>query len=84
MIDITTDRHYKCFAYVGGGCTVLIRTNCEGCKFYKPEGGEDWVKIEQDGRVYIMPPEEYDEMNRRKEKKKNDRRARLYGKSVLY
>lgn len=84
MIDITNDRRHKCFAYVGGGCTVLIHTNCVDCKFYKPEGCDDWIKIEEDGRVYIMSPEEYDELNRRKEKKKNDRRARLYGKSVLY
>ena len=84
MLDITTDRKYKCFAYVGGGCTILTKCNCNNCRFYKPIDCEDWIKIEQDGRVYIMPPEEYDEINKRKEKKKHDRRARLYGKGFIY
>ena len=81
MIDIT-NRPYKCFADIGG-CTVLVKASCKGCNFYKPVECEDWIKVEEDGRVYIMPPEEYDEINRRKEKKKHDRRARLYGKGVL-
>ena len=84
MIDITTDRRYKCFAEAGGGCTILTKCNCKSCRFYKPTDCEDWVRVEQDGRVYIMPPEEYDERNMRKEKKKNDRRARLYGKGFIY
>lgn len=83
MIDIT-DRRQKCFAYVGDGCTVLTTCRCKDCKFYKPIDCEDWIRIEQDGRVYIMPPEEYEELWKGKEKKKNDRRARLYGKGVLY
>lgn len=83
MIDIT-DRTQKCYALVGGSCDVLTHTDCNNCAFYKPIDCEDWIKVEEDGRVYIMPPEEYDERNRRKERKKNDKRARLYGKGVLY
>lgn len=79
MLDITTDRKYKCFAYVGGGCTILTKCKCKDCRFYKPADCEDWVKVEEKGRVYIMPPEEYDER-----RKKHDRRARLHGKGVLY
>lgn len=79
MLDITTDRKYKCFAYVGGGCTILFKCKCKDCRFYKPANCEDWVKVIEDGRVYIMPPEEYDER-----RKKHDRRAGLHGKGVLY
>lgn len=83
MIDITEQRQ-KCFAYIdGGACDVLKETQCHGCKFYKPADCEDWIRQEIDGRVYITPPEEYEELYKRKEKKKHDKRARLFGKGAL-
>ncbi len=83
MIDVT-DRRIKCFAYEGGECTVLIKTECNNCKFYKPADCEDWIRIDEEDKVVVIPPEEYEENFKRKEKKKNDKRARLFGKGVLY
>lgn len=54
----------KCFADTHGGCKAL-NCECEGkdkCPFYKPEGCEDWIRIEQYGEVWLIPPEEYYEV----------------------
>ena len=59
MIDIT-ERPNKCYAEVMGQCVVLIRTECEGCRFYKPRDCEDWVRVDKDGKEYLMTPEEFD------------------------
>ena len=67
MIDIT-DRTTRCFAEVFNSCTVLIRKECENCKYYKPKDCEDWVRVDKDGREYLMTPEEYE---RRKERVNN-------------
>ena len=64
MIDIT-NQEQKCYAKILGQCTVLIRTDCNNCPFYKPEDCEDWLRIEKNGRVFLMDPEEYEK--RRKE-----------------
>ena len=67
MIDIT-ERPNKCYAEVMGQCVVLIRTECEGCRFYKPRDCEDWVRVDKDGKEYLMTPEEFE---RRKERVNN-------------
>ena len=67
MIDIT-ERPEKCYAMVMGQCVVLIRTECEGCRFYKPKDCEDWVRVDKDGKEYLMTPEEQE---RRKERVNN-------------
>lgn len=67
MIDIT-ERPEKCYAMVLGQCVVLTRTECEGCRFYKPRDCEDWVRVDKDGKEYLMTPEEQE---RRKERVNN-------------
>jgi predicted Fe-S protein YdhL (DUF1289 family) len=67
MIDITK-QDQKCFAYVFEQCTILTETNCEGCKFYKPEGCDDWVRLEVGERVLIIEPEEYERFRGRRKK----------------
>lgn len=69
MLDIT-EHEARCFAKIWDNCTVLIRTDCEGCKFYKPINCEDWIRIDREEGVYLIPPEEYDK-KRRKGKKKH-------------
>ena len=64
MLDVT-DMTTKCYAMKFGQCTLLIRTMCDNCKFYKPIHCEDWIRIDQEDRVVIVPPEEYEEMNRK-------------------
>lgn len=67
MIDIT-DRTTRCFAELWGQCTVLTKFECDGCRYYKPKECEDWVRVDKDGREYLMTPEEYE---RRKERVNN-------------
>lgn len=60
MIKLDTIRT-KCFAITDSGCRA---TSCacdgrESCPFYKPEGCEDWIRIEYNGEVWLVPPEEY-------------------------
>lgn len=69
MLEIT-NRDARCFAKIWDNCTVLIRTECEGCKFYKPINCEDWIRVDCEGKAYLIPPEEY--AKRRKGKKKNE------------
>ena len=61
MINIE-DCTEKCYAKVFGQCTVLkdMYTDCDGCRFYKPEGCEDWVKVKASDGVYLYTPEEYE------------------------
>lgn len=60
MIDITetTDRCYALTAL--NTCKLLTVQDCRQCNFYKPAGCEDWVRLEQDGKVILLPPEEYE------------------------
>ena len=55
----------KCFALVFGQCTVLTKTDCDGCKFYKPKNCEDWVRVETEENTYLYTPDEY-ELRRKK------------------
>lgn len=68
MLDIT-NKDARCFALLWGTCTLLIRTECKGCKFYKPVNCEDWIRIDREDRSYIIPPEEYAERRKGKKKK---------------
>ena len=58
MIDIT-ERKEKCFALIQRRCTILQATECDNCKFYKPKGCEDWVRIDKSDRILLAEPEEY-------------------------
>lgn len=60
MVEISNVKE-PCFAQMNVGCKVLT-CDCIGkdeCPFYKPVGCEDWVRVEHDGEVWIVPPEEY-------------------------
>lgn len=59
MINIE-DCTEKCYAMVFGVCTVLKDTDCDGCRFYKPEGCENWVKVKTFDGAYLYTPEEYE------------------------
>ena len=67
MIDITK-QDQKCFALAFKQCTIMTETKCEGCKFYKPEGCDDWVRIDMKDRVLIIAPEEYEMFRGRRKK----------------
>ena len=62
MIQVT-EQIDRCFAQLNGKCLILIRKQCAGCKFYKPAGCEDWVRAERNGKVLLIPPEEYENEN---------------------
>ena len=60
MVKLSTIKS-KCFGDLNGGCKALT-SDCIGrdnCPFYKPEGCEDWVRVEIKGEVWLVPPEEY-------------------------
>lgn len=60
MLNITEAKE-PCFAQLKMGCKILT-TDCEGkaeCPFYKPKGCEDWIRIEHNGQVWVVTPEEY-------------------------
>lgn len=58
-----TDKDGVCFAN-NGWCIALTehddsKCGTYGCPFYKPEGCEDWIKIEEENCVKLYTPEEY-------------------------
>lgn len=60
MVEISKCKE-PCFASMNVGCKILT-TDCEGkdnCKFYKPKGCADWIRSERDGKIWLIPPEEY-------------------------
>ncbi len=60
MVKLDTIKD-KCFADMSSGCKATTAF-CEGrnnCPFYKPEGCEDWIRVERNGEVWLVPPEEY-------------------------
>lgn len=65
MIELTkcTD---KCFAESLGQCRVLSQTKADGCNykcpFYKPVGCKEWVRIATDNGVWLLTPEEYEDI----------------------
>lgn len=56
------DRDGKCFALaVDESCSILKKNKQCGsyrCPFYKPKDMRDWVKLERNGRIYLIEPEE--------------------------
>ena len=51
----------KCFARDGDVCDALfvMEHECNNkCKFYKPTGCADWVRIEKGENTWLIPPEE--------------------------
>ncbi len=57
----------QCFASIGNGsisgCRSLVQIH-EGCgtykcPFYKPKACSDWIRIEDNTGVNLIPPEEY-------------------------
>jgi hypothetical protein len=56
-----TDQVTLCFAKATKGCRILHHTKVcpKKCVFYKPKGCRDWVRVERDGEVWVIPPEEY-------------------------
>lgn len=60
MVEISKCKE-PCFAQLNVGCKVLT-CDCVGkdeCPFYKPQGCNDWIRVENNGEVWIVPPEEY-------------------------
>lgn len=64
MVKITKCTE-PCFAKLSTGCKILT-VECEDagstCPFYKPKSCKDWIRVENRGEVWIVPPEEYYEM----------------------
>lgn len=67
----------KCFALTERGCVCLDDDSQCGkcCPFYKPAGCEDWVKVEIDGEVWLIPPEENE---RRFDREADSEKRKLY------
>lgn len=62
--------HEKCFAESYKGlCRILITKNdvcgTSKCPFYKPDGCKDWVRVEDNRGIFIIPIEEYRDYRRR-------------------
>lgn len=59
------DCEEKCFARLNDGCAILkeMPEACnEKCPFYKPRDCEDWVRLEHNGEIWLMPREDYYEV----------------------
>lgn len=57
------DSDGKCFAKMTGGCVIFggemhERCGTYGCRWYKPEGTKDWVRLDTKTEVHMYPPEE--------------------------
>ena len=60
LLPKTTDR---CWALLSEGCSILTRASkkcgsCE-CSFYKPVDCGDWIRVEDEEGITLIPPEEY-------------------------
>jgi len=56
--------HDKCFAESFKGMCRILTTQSDTCRtvncpFYKPDGCKEWVRIEDERGVNLIPPEEY-------------------------
>lgn len=55
----------KCFSKMADGCACLNRINrgcgTYRCEFYKPQGCEDWVRLDTKYMVRLYAPEELGE-----------------------
>lgn len=64
-IDLKTINE-QCFARTRfGNCKILVipaRKCCYKCKFYKPIECQDWIRIDDDDGINLIPPEEYRRM----------------------
>ncbi len=51
------------FKQNGVACGLLTRYGKEcgsaDCPFYKPKGCKDWIRVEDEDGIIIIPPEEY-------------------------
>lgn len=61
-LDLTKVRS-ECFAKdILGNCDAMTTMDAHcgtyRCPFYKPEGCEDWIRIERLNEIYLIPPEE--------------------------
>ena len=67
-IDLTREEG-NCWAKRSGRCTAMsfpsIACVTYACPFSKPEECKDWIRIEQNGKFMLVPPEEYAERRRR-------------------
>lgn len=60
LLPKTTER---CWALLREGCNILTRTSeeCGSCRcpFYKPVDCGDWIRVEDEEGITLIPPEEY-------------------------
>ena len=61
----------KCFGESFKGLCRILTVKSDVCRtykcpFYKPEGCEKWVRVEDSQGVNLVPPEEYENYYRRK------------------
>lgn len=59
-INLKDVRKEDCFAMEEGKCQILWEdVVCTyDCPFYKPQGCEDWIKLEKGEEIWLIPPEE--------------------------
>ena len=58
----------KCFAKVGNGCAIYgekCSNKCGTylCKWYKPDGCKDWVRLDGRYSVKLYPPEDLEKIH---------------------
>lgn len=58
MIQIT-EHIDRCFADLNTYCEALTVKQCIGCRFSKPVDCTDWVRRDNNNKVVLIPPEEY-------------------------
>lgn len=74
-VDLKQTRQ-TCHAYtLSGDCASMTSYHREcgsyRCPFYKPQGCKDWIRVEDEDGINLIPPEEY-RCARMKVKKKRD------------
>lgn len=57
--------HFSAAVECSAMTTADERCGSYRCPFYKPEGCRDWVRIEDNDGINLMPPEEYYTAKRR-------------------
>lgn len=65
----------KCFAKMIGGCAIYgeeCGNKCGTylCKWYKPQGCKDWVRLDDRYTVRLYPPEELEKRHADKQQTK--------------
>ena len=71
-VEDCTDR---CYAEIFDDCSVLTNYETCGneCRFYKPVGCADWIRVRRNGSDELYAPEEYE---RRYAENEKDRKHR--------